>query len=123
MTLKICKLLFRKHRPLSAVFLSTVNPQGKMESNAAVFVPPEKIEALFPNAEGNKFASINKPTAGPQRTQDLPRGTAPFQLYSLATPNGQKVGIMLEELGIEYDAHGEITLSAATLHFLISLQW
>jgi len=70
-----------------------------------VWKPPAKIEELFASTGGNQFAAINAPTAGPRVEQDLPVGSAPFQLYSLATPNGQKVGIILEELGIDYDAH------------------
>ena len=59
---------------------------------------------------GGKFESINRPTAGSQRTVELPMGKHPFQLYSLATPNGIKVTVLLEELlelgfeGAEYDA-------------------
>ena len=59
---------------------------------------------------GGKFASINKPTAGAQFTRELPRGEHPLQLYSLGTPNGIKVTMLLEELlaagerGAEYDA-------------------
>ena len=59
---------------------------------------------------GGRFAAINRPTAGAQREQVLPVGKHPFQLYSLGTPNGMKVTIMLEELlaaghsGAEYDA-------------------
>ncbi len=59
---------------------------------------------------GGKFASINRPVAGPTHDQDLPVGRHPLQLYSLATPNGVKVTVMLEELlalghgGAEYDA-------------------
>ncbi|WP_191601523.1 glutathione-dependent disulfide-bond oxidoreductase [Marinomonas algicola] len=59
---------------------------------------------------GGEWASLNRPTAGSTHEQDLPVGQHPLQLYSLATPNGQKVTIMLEELlamGIsdaEYDA-------------------
>jgi GST-like protein len=74
------------------------------ESAGPVWTPPEKIESLFAAAAGNKFANINAPTAGARVTQDLPSGSAPFQLYSLATPNGVKVSILLEELGIDYDA-------------------
>jgi GST-like protein len=57
-----------------------------------------------------RFANINKPTAGAQYERELPVGRHPFQLYSLGTPNGQKVTIMFEELlalghkGAEYDA-------------------
>jgi GST-like protein len=59
---------------------------------------------------GGRFAGINRPTAGAREDKELPRGANPFQLYSLATPNGVKVTIMLEELlelghaGAEYDA-------------------
>ena len=59
---------------------------------------------------GGRFANINRPVAGATHTQDLPRGKHPLQLYSLATPNGVKVTVMLEELlalgfgGAEYDA-------------------
>jgi GSH-dependent disulfide-bond oxidoreductase len=59
---------------------------------------------------GGRFASINRPTAGAQTEKELPVGKHPLQLYSLATPNGVKVTVMLEELlalghkGAEYDA-------------------
>ena len=62
-------------------------------------------------ASGGKFANINRPIAGPTHDQELPVGKHPLQLYSLATPNGVKVTIMLEELlskgfgGAEYDAY------------------
>ncbi|PIP88956.1 MAG: glutathione-dependent disulfide-bond oxidoreductase [Bdellovibrionales bacterium CG12_big_fil_rev_8_21_14_0_65_38_15] len=62
-------------------------------------------------SNGGKFAGINRPTAGARETKQLPSGHHPFQLYSLATPNGVKVTIMFEELlalGIEeaqYDAY------------------
>ena len=60
--------------------------------------------------DGGKFTSINRPEAGPTHDRDLPTGENPLQLYSLATPNGVKVTVMLEELlelgfrGAEYDA-------------------
>ncbi len=59
---------------------------------------------------GGKFANINRPIAGATHDKELPVGEHPFQLYSLATPNGVKVTVMLEELlaaghsGAEYDA-------------------
>src|ERR1700723_2341965 len=59
---------------------------------------------------GGKFASINRPIAGSTHEKELPIGRHPLQLYSLATPNGVKVTVMLEELlalghrGAEYDA-------------------
>ena len=67
--------------------------------------PPAKIEALFASTAGNMFAGINRATSGARQEVPLPRGKASFQVYSIATPNGQKVGIMCEELGIDYDAH------------------
>ncbi len=59
---------------------------------------------------GGKFANINRPTAGAREDKALPSGEHPFQLYSLATPNGVKASIMLEELleagcAAEYDAY------------------
>ncbi len=59
---------------------------------------------------GGKFASTNRPIAGPTHDKELPVGEHPFQLYSMATPNGVKATIMFEELlalghsGAEYDA-------------------
>jgi GST-like protein len=61
-------------------------------------------------ANGGRFASINRPIAGPTHDKELPVGRHPMQVYSLATPNGVKVTVMLEELlalghaGAEYDA-------------------
>lgn len=71
---------------------------------------PPKIWT-WDTASGGKFANINRPIAGPTSEQDLPVGKHPLQLYSLATPNGVKVTMMLEELlakgveGAEYDAY------------------
>ena len=67
--------------------------------------PPAKIEELFDKTAGNRWGAINAPTAGARVERELPEGSAPLQLYSLSTSNGQKVGILLEELGVEYDAH------------------
>src|SRR6478752_7569294 len=72
------------------------------------YVPPKVWKWEQPS--GGQFASINRPIAGPTHDKKLPVGSHPFQLYSLATPNGQKVSIMFEELlarghsGAEYDA-------------------
>ncbi|HEU0197267.1 MAG TPA: glutathione-dependent disulfide-bond oxidoreductase [Nevskiaceae bacterium] len=72
------------------------------------YVPPKVWKWEKPS--GGKFASINRPIAGPTHEKVLPVGKQPLQLYSLATPNGQKITIMLEELlalgktGAEYDA-------------------
>ncbi|HGY9626342.1 glutathione-dependent disulfide-bond oxidoreductase [Pseudomonas putida] len=72
------------------------------------YVPPKVWTHEAPS--GGQFASINRPVAGPTHDQALPVGKQPLQLYSLATPNGVKVTILLEELlalghaGAEYDA-------------------
>jgi GST-like protein len=77
-------------------------------TEANTYKPP-KIWT-WDKANGGQFASINRPIAGPTHEKVLPVGKHPLQLYSLATPNGVKVGIMLEELlalghqGAEYDA-------------------
>lgn len=77
-------------------------------TNSADFVPPKVWTWSKPN--GGTFASINRPIAGPTHGKKLPVGKHPLQLYSLGTPNGVKVTILLEELlalghsGAEYDA-------------------
>ncbi|MDC0949066.1 glutathione-dependent disulfide-bond oxidoreductase [Gammaproteobacteria bacterium] len=57
-----------------------------------------------PSEMGGTFGKTNRPTAGPRFERELPRGEHDLQLYSLGTPNGQKVTILLEELGVDYDA-------------------
>ena len=77
-------------------------------TDSAEYVPPKVW--TWDKASGGQFASINRPTAGPTHDKELPVGRHPLQLYSMGTPNGQKVTIMLEELlalgheGAEYDA-------------------
>ena len=73
------------------------------------YVPP-KVWVWETDKNANRFSNINRPVAGPTHDKELPVGKHPFQLYSLATPNGVKVTVMLEELleaghkGAEYDA-------------------
>ena len=77
-------------------------------SDASEYTPPKVW--TWNKASGGRFANINRPIAGPTSEKELPVGKHPLQLYSLGTPNGQKVTIMLEELlalghkGAEYDA-------------------
>jgi GST-like protein len=77
-------------------------------SDTSSYAPPKIWTWNKPN--GGQFASINRPIAGPTHDKELPIGKHPLQLYSLGTPNGQKITIMLEELlslghsGAEYDA-------------------
>ena len=74
----------------------------------ATYTPPAVWSA--DTVSGGRFANINRPTAGAREDKPLPVGTHPFQLYSLATPNGVKVTVLLEELleaghaDAEYDA-------------------
>lgn len=80
------------------------------KAEEAKWVPPPKIEDLYAKTAGNNFSGVNAPTAGPRNDTALKVGDgegepAALQLYSLATPNGWKVGILLEELGVPYDAH------------------
>jgi len=75
---------------------------------ASEYIPPKVWRWNKPS--GGRFANINRPIAGPTHDEDLPVGRHPLQIYSLGTPNGVKVTIMLEELlalghsGAEYDA-------------------
>ena len=96
------------------------------EKDAALAAERQKVEQLesagassyappaiwtWEKSSGGKFANINRPVAGATHEKDLVVGDHPFQLYSLATPNGVKVTVMLEELlhaghvGAEYDAY------------------
>lgn len=74
----------------------------------ATYTPPKVW--TWEQENGGQFASINRPIAGPTQDKDLPVGKHPFQLHSLATPNGVKVTVMFEELleagfeDAEYDA-------------------
>jgi GSH-dependent disulfide-bond oxidoreductase len=77
-------------------------------SDSPAYTPPAVWS--WNKENGGKFANINRPVAGPTHEKELPVGRHPLQLYSLATPNGVKVTVMLEELlalghaGAEYDA-------------------
>lgn len=77
-------------------------------TDATEYTPPKVW--TWNKENGGRFANINRPIAGPTQEKELPVGKHPFQLYSLATPNGVKVTVMLEELlakghtGAEYDA-------------------
>ena len=77
-------------------------------SKSSDYTPPKVW--TWVKANGGRFANINRPIAGSTQEKELPVGRHPFQLYSLATPNGVKVTVMLEELlalghhGAEYDA-------------------
>lgn len=77
-------------------------------TETADYTPPKVW--TWNKESGGRFASINRPIAGATHDKDLPVGKHPLQLYSLATPNGVKVTVMLEELlaaghvGAEYDA-------------------
>src|ERR1700758_5867145 len=77
-------------------------------TDPSTYTPPKVWS--WNKESGGKFASINRPIAGPTHDKELPVGRHPLQLYSLATPNGVKATVMLEELlalghtGAEYDA-------------------
>jgi GST-like protein len=77
-------------------------------TDTAEYTPPKVWK--WDKANGGQFANINRPISGATHEQELPVGKHPLQLYSLATPNGVKVTVMLEELlalghgGAEYDA-------------------
>ena len=95
------------YRTFECQRLQTPNTADPME-NSTPYTPPKIWSANKEN--GGRFASINRPTAGATHEKELPVGRHPLQLYSLGTPNGVKVTVMLEELlaaghtGAEYDA-------------------
>jgi GSH-dependent disulfide-bond oxidoreductase len=88
--------------------LRRTKPEFTTMSDSPTYTPPSVWK--WDKASGGRFASINRPIAGPTHDKELPVGRHPLQLYSLATPNGVKVTVMLEELlargftGAEYDA-------------------
>src|ERR1700686_780883 len=77
-------------------------------ASSSEYTPPNVW--TWNKANGGRFANINRPISGPTHEKELPVGRHPLQLYSLGTPNGVKVTVMLEELlalghtGAEYDA-------------------
>ena len=77
-------------------------------SDSSEYIPPKVW--TWDKESGGRFANINRPIAGSTHEKELPVGKHPLQLYSLGTPNGIKVTILLEELlalgheGAEYDA-------------------
>jgi GSH-dependent disulfide-bond oxidoreductase len=88
--------------------LVNVYPEIKFMNDTTGYTPPKVWK--WDAESGGRFANINRPFAGATHDKDLPVGKHPLQLYSLATPNGVKVTILLEELlaaghaGAEYDA-------------------
>lgn len=83
--------------------------EARIMSDTSRYEPPKVW--TWDAENGGEWARVNRPIAGATHEATLPRGEHPLQLYSLGTPNGQKVTIMLEELlargkaGAEYDAH------------------
>jgi len=78
------------------------------ETTDTPYVPPKVWQWTKPN--GGAFANINRPTAGTRHEKELPVGRHPLQLYSLGTPNGVKVTVMLEELLARVTAAPSTTL-------------
>ena len=87
---------------------SKSTPGAEAMTEDSAYTPPKVWS--WNKENGGQFANINRPVAGATHDKDLPVGRHPLQLYSLATPNGVKVTVMLEELlalghaGAEYDA-------------------
>src|SRR6266851_3931435 len=100
----LCKM--SRLRTVSACIRNTPGASGMTDTPD--YTPPKVWSWNKPS--GGRFANINRPIAGPTHEKELPVGRHPLQLYSLGTPNGVKVTIMLEELlalghsGAEYDA-------------------
>jgi GST-like protein len=88
---------------------TTIAKEFRNMSDSNTYVPPKVW--TWDAENGGEWAKTNRPVAGATHEATLPRGKHPLQLYSMGTPNGQKVTILLEELlalgeqGAEYDAH------------------
>ena len=102
---------FRQARRFSGIIFLTqafTHKENSMTDAVTPYIPPRVWSPA--TQSGGAFANINRPIAGQTHEKELPVGKHPFQLYSLGTPNGQKVTIMFEELlaaghaGAEYDA-------------------
>jgi GSH-dependent disulfide-bond oxidoreductase len=94
--------------PVEMIFQPTHSQPKRENAMTDIYTPPKVWS--WDEASGGKWSGINRPIAGPTHDRELPVGKHPLQLYSLATPNGVKVTVMLEELlarghrGAEYDA-------------------
>jgi GST-like protein len=103
-----------RRRPIRRIHASergrivSENEEEQLPNQPEGYEPPRVWS--WDNQSGGRFTKINRPIAGPTHDKELPVGEHPFQLYSLATPNGVKVTVMFEELlalghtGAEYDA-------------------
>ena len=93
--------------PRTLIIVKTL--EEPIMGETSTYIPPKIWK--WDSESGGKFASINRPIAGATHEKELPVGEHPLQLYSLATPNGVKVTVLLEELlalgksGAEYDAY------------------
>jgi GST-like protein len=96
---------------MAQLFISHACPEypgAEFMTDTLAYIPPKVW--TWNKMNGGQFANINRPVAGPTHEKELPIGRHPLQLYSLATPNGVKVTVLLEELlaaghaGAEYDA-------------------
>ena len=105
------KLALVSGRNPQSANLSRYSFTANNKMSAEPYVPPEVWTMAELGPGGGGPANLNKPEAGARTEKDLPVGEHLLQVYALATPNGQKVNIMLEELldagvaGAEYDAH------------------
>lgn len=91
-----------------AIVMALKLDRKHLMSSTTAYTPPKVWK--WNKENGGRFAAINRPIAGPTQEKELPVGKHPMQLYSLGTPNGVKITVMLEELlelghkGAEYDA-------------------
>lgn len=85
-----------RHKYLISFVGRSLISKTNMSTSHGEYVPPKVWK--WDKSGGGKFANINRPTAGPTHDKELPIGEHPLQLYSLGTPNGAKVTILLEEL-------------------------
>ena len=104
-SLKLCS----KARKLENCFVRSFSAENDSSNHISIpSLPPEYVvpHVWMPPSDEKmgRFGGMNSHVSGPRIEKELPKGIHDLQLYSLGTPNGQKVAIMLEELGVEYDA-------------------
>jgi len=99
------RLFISSHQSNKAAFSTKMTASDEEKKMTTYPEGYEVAKVWEPKVLGGQIGGMNRPTAGARFDAELPKGEHGLQLYSLGTPNGQKVTILLEELGVDYDAY------------------